>query len=270
MQHRARIIWGAIAGLVAGVALGALLFERSEPSPGPPIASGSPLPSDTPDLQELREALEALRRERDALAAQVATLQGRRPGTETKDADAADATGAGTGNHATGVPAFDEAWLSGAGYVESDIARLRERWDTLELDRLYLADLARREGWHGSRRFRDQIQQLHEQLREEIGENEYDVLLYAAGRHNRVVVSDVLESSPAAAAGIEDGDVIRSYGGRFLYEVGDLIRSTGAGQPGRSTEVRVIRAGEELRFFVPRGPLGVRARRDRGAPDTLR
>ena len=39
---------------------GPSIFERSEPSPGPPIASESPLPSDTPDLQELREALENL------------------------------------------------------------------------------------------------------------------------------------------------------------------------------------------------------------------
>jgi len=261
------MVWSAIAGLVAGVGLSALWSPLEPPAPQREALAPPPDPSPAreAELRALREALEAVRRDRDALTARLAALESPR----SEAAPAADAPSRDAEDPAE-VQTFDEAWLRERGHMESEIARLRERWDALELERLYLADRARREGWHGSPRFRDQILQLREQLREEVGDDEYDTLLYAAGRENRVVVTDVLDGSAAAAVGIEREDVIRSYAGRPIYEMGDLIRTTGAGQPGRSTEVRVTRNGEELRFFVPRGPLGVRVRRDRRAPDTLR
>jgi hypothetical protein len=267
MKLRAQVGWAAIAGLGAGVALGALLPDGPVPSAPPGLAGAAAI-----ELEALRHDLELARRERDALALQLAALEPQSDGAQApvpELADASDLEAEPTGEAAEPV-AFDEAWLREAGYADSEIARLRERWDQSELDRLYLIDQAKREGWHRSQRYRDLLRQHHERLREEHGDDRYDLLLYAAGHGNRVVVADVLADSPASRAGLEQGDVIRSYAGRRLFDMADLLRTTSGGEPGHPTELRIERNGEEIRYFVPRGPLGVRIRRDRRVPDTLR
>jgi hypothetical protein len=261
MRPGVRALASGIAGLGVGVALGALLAGDGEPVPTElRRASGS----DAGELEALRRDLSLARRERDALALELEVLRRE----ETMPAAELEAPDEEAPEPETGV--FDEAWLAERGFPEAEIERLRERWDQAELDRLYLQDLAKREGWHGTGRFRDEQRQIQEQLREELCDDGYDALLYVTGRGNRVVVADVLADSPAARIGIEPGDAIRSYADQRLFTLQGLVQATAAGEPGRSTEVRIERGGREIRAFVPRGPLGVRVRRERRVPDTLR
>jgi S1-C subfamily serine protease len=81
---------------------------------------------------------------------------------------------------------------------------------------------------------------------------------YATSQPNRVILSELLETSPAAVAGLEPGDEVVSYDGQRIFTASALKLLTLAGVPGALTEMRVLRAGEEHRFFVPRGPLGTR------------
>ena len=161
-----------------------------------------------------------------------------------------------------GAPArdewFDEAALVAQGVDEHRAARLREHFETLQMDELYLRDDAAREGWLGKPRYHKQVQELRAEFREEIGDDDYDLLLYTSGRNNRVRLSNVLQNSPAAAAGIEPGDILVRYDGQAILDVRDLLSATTQGAAGSTVAVDLVRNGESLRLYVRRGPLGAR------------
>jgi len=92
----------------------------------------------------------------------------------------------------------------------------------------------------------------------ELGDDGYDALLYVTDRENRVVLADVLESSPAAAAGLQSGDEMIHYDGLRVFRPRDLLRHTASGQKGEWVDVAVMRDGVVLRYHVQRGALGVR------------
>jgi S1-C subfamily serine protease len=64
--------------------------------------------------------------------------------------------------------------------------------------------------------------------------------------------------SPAEQAGIETGDVILSYGDRQLFNWSELQDATTRGERGEYVNVTVLREGQMLNLWLPRGPLGVR------------
>ena len=137
------------------------------------------------------------------------------------------------------------------------------------MDRLYLQDRAHREGWPGTSRFVRERRALNERsrgLRAELGEARYDWYLYAIGRPNRVTVRDVLESSPAGLAGLAPGDVIERYADVRVFDVADLQGATREGRIDELVALDVVRAGEGVRIWLPRGPLGVRLRPLRRKP----
>ena len=94
-------------------------------------------------------------------------------------------------------------------------------------------------------------------LREELGEEVYDGLLYAQGKDNRVVVSDVLNRSPAEEADIRERDVVLRYDGARVFAPQELRRATMGGVAGESVPIELQRGNALIRLFVPRGPLGI-------------
>ena len=60
-----------------------------------------------------------------------------------------------------------------------------------------------------------------------------------------VLVNDVMPDTPAAKAGIENGDVITHFNGKAVNDVSKLRFSVGASRPGDSGEFTVIRDGKE-------------------------
>ncbi len=87
---------------------------------------------------------------------------------------------------------------------------MHERWEHFEMERLYLMDVAMREGWLMTPRFKREQQFARLALREELGDESFDLLLYASGQKNRVAVQSLLDRSPATDAGLKAGDVILS------------------------------------------------------------
>ena len=92
----------------------------------------------------------------------------------------------------------------------------------------------------------------------QLSEAEYDSYLYASGQTNRVAVTSVLESAPAATAGIEPGDHIIRYDNQPIYNWRELREATSNGQIGETIAVEIDRDGDIVELYLARGPLGIR------------
>jgi S1-C subfamily serine protease len=103
-------------------------------------------------------------------------------------------------------------------------------------------------------------------MRDEIGDDNYDLLLFATGMNNRVIVSNVLRASPAMEAGILPGDVLVRYDGRRIFNRFELKLATTEGKAGSTVALDLERAGELVRIYAPRGPLGVTMQAGVGSP----
>ena len=64
------------------------------------------------------------------------------------------------------------------------------------------------------------------------------------------LVAQVQEDTPAAAAGLESGDIITAFNGKPIKRSGQLPRLVGSAPVGEPATVTVIRDGEEERFDV--------------------
>lgn len=158
-----------------------------------------------------------------------------------------------------------EEQLVAAG-LDPEQAKLLMRFlGGIEMDRLYLQDQATREGWMGSTRYRQEFLALREReknIRQELGESDYDKYLFGSGKRNRVVIQSIIEGSPAQDIGIQIGDIVYSYAGKRLFAVNDLKTATTEGTGGEMVSVEIIRGGDKLDFYLPRGPLGVRLKNE--------
>ncbi|MCS5637370.1 MAG: PDZ domain-containing protein, partial [Myxococcota bacterium] len=152
---------------------------------------------------------------------------------------------------------FDAAALGRVGWSEDEVERVRQRWEEYQLAKLEVENQRARKvpGWKelGKRLF-----QIEVQARNDLGDEGYEAMRFAAGQTNRVVLTELLEISPASDAGLMAGDEVISYDGQRVFSSGALKFHTQSGEPDAWTEVRVLRGGEERRFFVRRGPLGAR------------
>jgi hypothetical protein len=161
---------------------------------------------------------------------------------------------------------FDTASLLEIGVPDHEAERLRELYEAEQLDELYLRDVATREGWMSTPRYRKDLQRLRRELRVELGDEDYDRVTYASGKFNRVAVDDVLQNSAGSAIGLRKGDVIVRYDGQLILTPPELRNATARGSADETTAIDVLRNSETLRFYVPRGPLGVRIGQTRRPP----
>jgi vacuolar-type H+-ATPase subunit I/STV1 len=213
------------------------------------------LDDETRARRQLERRLEALERE----VAGLDSASQRGPEIETGSA-AGVAEGEAVSADGARRAWFDEQALIASGIDEARARELKLYFEQLELERLRLRDRAAREGWDGSRRRQEfaLLGEREEALREQLGEDEYAAYLYAAGRPNSVEISSVLASAPAGQAGIRPGDRILRYAGERIYSPRELRVATTGGEFGDPVEIEVERDGETLRFYLARGPMGVR------------
>lgn len=272
--------WRPAALLALGLLLATLAFgyagwsarpdAAAEPqTPEPRPVAAAPAPATPPVADDLRAELERLRaalgHEREArarLTEQLETLQARVEDLSKTRAGSPTPAGApATAQRARGMRRWiDRSLLRSAGFGAAEAERLADAYDSIEMDRLELENRATREGWRRTGRFAQaqvQLEQRVRGLREQFDEDEYDWLLFASGRPNRVVVRNVLGVSPAAQAGLQPGDLIVSYAGERVYSNQQLVGATTEGHAGDLVRVEIERNGEPRTVFLPRGPLGV-------------
>ena len=116
-------------------------------------------------------------------------------------------------------------------------------------------------------RYRKELQSLQQGMRVELGDEDYDRVMFASGKNNRVAVDDVLQNSAGSAIGLRKGDIILRYDGQLMLSPQELRRATVRGSAEQTTAIDVLRGPETLRFYVPRGPLGVRIGNTRRQPE---
>lgn len=270
--------------VVAALGVGALAFLSEDPpttsavaGAGEPAAgdsSSQPASSTVEDyaarIRELADAFEREKEERVSLAAEVASLknelarvQATGNTRQVAHASAPHAAAAPEGAAAARERprGLDVDALVAAGFDEATVREFKEDADQRELDRLYLRDIASREGWLDTQRFREETEALRldgPSTRDEYGEEFYDWMLYTTGHRNRVEVADVMSGSAAADVGVQPGDLVISYDGQRIFDPSELRDATIGGEVGELTPVEVIRNGRRTRLMIPRGPIGVR------------
>lgn len=263
-----------LALLVAGFWLG-----RTTATPqgvvAPPVMGAN--------AEALRTELAGARERGRELAAQLAWLQAQiaRIGQDEPSANeaassvesaAGDAAETGTAPEQQPEPReswFDARELRNLGLPETEVARLQRLFNEYEMERVELRHQAEREGWADKPRLWKEMVNFQMGLREEIGDEDYDVMLYATGRKNRVVMGELLDDSPAERYGFEAGDVVVGYEGQKIYHGRELQRATAEGERGDWVTVDVLREGEFVRVRAQRGPLGVKLRPARILPEAL-
>jgi serine protease Do len=103
-----------------------------------------------------------------------------------------------------------------------------------------------------------------------VGIQELDQALaksFGLDRPRGALVSNVEQGGPAAAAGVQEGDVILSFDGRAIDSAGALPATVAAAKPGREVDLEVWRerASRKLRVKLG-GPEAAEAVADAGAP----
>ncbi|MBW2382446.1 MAG: PDZ domain-containing protein [Deltaproteobacteria bacterium] len=281
----------AMVGL-AGTLVGALLVwwlidDPNAETPRPSARSESSsarvlsVAERATDVEQLRAELEIEREMRRRLADEIQSLK--RPllhaASDSVDADAQELRDPGTDPRerprADALSAADGAWFSTSdlrslGLDEREIERIQEVWDRYEMARIELMHRVAREGKEGKKghkkiHARDRMA-IDLRARDDLGDDGYDALLYASGQENRVILSEILETSPAAAAGLLRGDELIGYDGQRIFRPRDILHLISLGESGEWVEVIVKREGRVQRLHVQRGPLGVRLGTDRRVP----
>ena len=253
---------GAALGLVLGAAVGVRLAPDTPATRVAAVPTGNEPATRDARIAELEAEVARLRSAYEELARETP------PTADTKEEQpqVASAPAPAPEGPVRGQP-LDAAGLLARGYTEEEVRRLQERYEAHELALLYLNDRARRESWHNSPRFTLELQRLRQALQTELGERDYDAVLWGSGQSNRVQVAGVLSGSPAERAGLRDGDEVYSYDGRRIFEAQTLLRTTAQGDQGAQTPMVVRRNGEEVNVVLPRGPIGIRLTPLRVPPD---
>jgi len=181
----------------------------------------------------------------------------------------------GEGGMATVYRAFDQrlqVWRAVKILAPqySSKPKLKARFEAIELERLYVRDQAAREGWLDKARFRKRIAEIdarYDAMRDEFGPEDYDWILFASSRDNRVEVNHVMQESAAEDVGIEVGDLVVSYDEQRIFDGKQLQQSTTDGEAGETVSVDLLRDGERIRVYLPRGPIGIGLQHSRTRPD---
>ena len=231
-----------------------------------------PTGTDPADLhQDLEAKLLAMSTGWSRLQAEVEGLQQRVDGLEKRLAAAPgtpEATGAATARPRPNTPEDRRTALVKAGLAEDRAREIVWRQGQQELDRLYFRDIAIREGWFGTDRYREELGRIQENafdLRDEIGDDYYDRYLFASGQSNRVEIISIIAGSTAENADLLPGDLVEAYGDSRIFTYGDLRSATTEGDRDELVPVQIRRDDDILEIWLPRGPMGVRL--DRASMD---
>jgi hypothetical protein len=272
-----------IAVLCLGIFAGYYLLRVVSSEPDSPNAD---IPPSSPDfarwykdnaddtLIQLQQRLAQAEQERVWLSERIAALEAvtgkpetypdTETGTPAREANEISESIAPAQTFRTSVEA-----LIATGIPTGQAAFIQARLDEYDLKQLYMQDRASREGWLNTARYRKEqreAQNAYQELRPEIGDDAYDRMLYALGRTNRVVVRDIMQNSAAEQYDLRANDRIIEYDGQRVFTSQELNTLVTQGTAGAPVLLRVQRDEQQLDFYLPHGPIGIRLATSREQP----
>ncbi len=254
-------------GLLAGIFISSRTTETAEVAFP---ADAVPVITENTEDYEARIRIAALETELAALNHRLALLESSASPKEEPPATAPAATAQTTEFAGTDDSISVVEGLVAAGLNSVRAEEIARRISESQLKRLELQDKAIREGYIGSKRYREELTAIRDeqvQVRDTIDESTYDRYLYFSGQSNRVAVSSVMLGSAAESSGIQAGDVLLSYEDDALYKPGDIRGLTSQGEKDELVDLTLLRDGNRMTVSIPRGPLGVRLSAIRINPD---
>ena len=265
---RPQLIIVALAAAATGLWLGGRIAvpgaagdAPSAPSPG---ASWEVVDSLAELLDREVEERLAMADELARLQRRVARLEGRpEPSAELSAVPPRVPAAAGAEQDESAEEALRRGQIEAfraAGFPDTDARYYQRLQEEHAMARLYLRDQASREGWLRSERYAEAVAALPgspAELRKSMDDAAYSRYLYALGQPNHVRVTSVISGSPAETAGLAAGDVILRYDGERLFSGRALRAASREGSAGETVSLEVLRNGDRMQMFMPRGPLGV-------------
>lgn len=142
-----------------------------------------------------------------------------------------------------------------AGFSSEQAQSLIDREAQMRMDLMNASYEARRQG--ESFNPIDMQREAQAQLHTELGADAYERYLEATGQPTSVSVYEVIDNSAGQTAGLQAGDAIVGYNGERVFSLRDLQALTIAGEPGEAVAVDIVRDGQPMQVYMPRGPLGI-------------
>lgn len=149
-----------------------------------------------------------------------------------------------------------------AGFSPDQAQHITERESELQLEALYAQYDAIRDGEPSGPLTNGFDPQ--DQLRQELGDASYERYLDATGQSTSIGVQRVMDGSPGQAAGLQTGDELIAYAGERVFNISDLNQLILEGAPGQPVVMDVLRDGQQIQLYVPRGPIGITSGRGGG------
>jgi S1-C subfamily serine protease len=147
--------------------------------------------------------------------------------------------------------------MAGTGMSARQIDSARRRIEALQSEKEKLRQEASATGRGLAPTHLEGVRRGLSEIREDLGDENYERPLYAAGEDNRVAIRKVMKRSPTARAGLVAGDVVLSYNGQNVYapmDLHELARAT------RGTNERVPityeRNGQVFTGLIKAGDIG--------------
>ena len=263
-----RIIVIALISLAVGLAAASWLASPDVPPAAQPIESpvvSSSFDSGAPLEQRISALEQALGQERQARQllqeeVLVLTIELERlapPGAERPEATAAAASEIerrAQFRRGRSVAGRAER-LVAAGFDPGRAEWIAKRESELQMEALQARYDAQRNGEEVD--YFESRNAASNDLRAELGDQDFERYLEANGMPTSVSISTVIESSPAQRAGLQPGDQIVRYGGQRVFSMSDLTQQTMQGEAGVAVAVDIMRDGIPMQVVMPRGPVGV-------------
>lgn len=148
-----------------------------------------------------------------------------------------------------------------AALIDAGLSEDRAEWIVQRESRFRMAMLEARHEVQRSegavQNYQELWQREQEAFRRDLGQEDYERYLEATGRPTSIVVTSVLDTSPAQRVGLRPGDRIVAYDNMRIYNMADLNRATLDGAAGETVVVQIERDGMPMQVALPRGPVGI-------------
>jgi len=197
------------------------------------------------------------------VSAEPESRENRRPDEESLDRETIQARVAARFGDRRGNDAESrQNQLVEAGFSPDQAQLITARESELRLDALYAQYDAVREGEPFDPRSTGVNPQS--QLRQELGDPSFERYLDATGQSTAIGVQSVMDGSAGQTAGLQPGDRVVAYAGERVFNTGELNAQILQGDPGQPVVMDVIRDGQQIQVYVPRGPIGITSGRGIG------